>query len=81
MFIHVILLINYARILIIFIYLTGHERESSWYSLETDLFWDKPANLSTDMVVRNYCCCMYINTDELSEQGNNNFFADGSSVA
>jgi len=47
----------------------GHECESSWDSLETDLFRNEPASLSTNMVVHYCCCCMYSNTNELSEQG------------
>lgn len=53
--------------------LTGHECESSWNSIEADLFWNEPANLPADMGVHYCCCCMHSNTDELSEQGNCDF--------
>lgn len=55
----------------------GHECESSRNSLETDLFWNEPANLSTNMAVHHCCRFMYSNTNELSEQGNSCCFFNG----
>lgn len=49
--------------------LAGHECQSSWDSLEADVFRDEPASLSTNMVLHTCCGCMHSNTDELSEQG------------
>lgn len=54
--------------------MAGHECESTWNSLETDFFGNEPANLSTDMDVHHCCCCMYTNSDELSKQGNHDFW-------
>ena len=49
--------------------LAGHECQSSWDSIEADVFRDEPASLSTNMGVLICCGLMHSNTDELSEQG------------
>ena len=49
--------------------LAGHECQSSWDSIEADIFRDEPASVSTNMGVLICCGLMHSNTDELSEQG------------
>lgn len=57
--------------------LAGHECQGSWNSLETDIFRDEPASLSTNMGVHTCCNCVHSNTDELSEQGMINVYVHG----
>jgi hypothetical protein len=57
--------------------LAGHECQSSWDSIEADIFRDEPACLSTDVGVLTFCSCMHSNTDELSEQGMINIYVVG----
>jgi hypothetical protein len=54
---------------VFFLGLAGHECQSSWDSVEADIFRDEPASLSANMGVLICCGLMHINTDELSEQG------------
>lgn len=56
--------------------LAGHECQSPWDSLEADIIRDEPASLSTNMGVLICCNLMHCNTDELSEQGIDQCYAD-----
>jgi len=47
----------------------GHERESSWYSIEADLFRNEPTDISTDMGIYSGCHLMCHYPNELLEQG------------
>jgi len=47
----------------------GHERESSWYSIEADLLRNEPTDISTDMGIYSGCHLMCHYPNELLEQG------------